>query len=84
MKGYAVYNLGESRRTSLSDLIRLIEKEAGVKARVEAMPDQPGDVRSTCADISRAKADLGYDPRVPIEDGIRRFVEWFKAERDGS
>ncbi len=83
VKGYSVYNLGESRRTSLAELIGLIEKEAGVKARVEPMPDQPGDVRSTCADIRRAKADLGYDPRVPIEEGIRRFVAWYKAGKSG-
>jgi len=78
-KGYTIYNLGESRRVSLAHLIELLEKEIGRRAVVEALPEQPGDVKMTCADISRARRDLGYDPRVPIEEGIRRFVAWLKA-----
>ena len=78
--GYEVFNLGESRRVSLSFLIGLLEKEIGLPARVETLPDQPGDVKITCADITRARQRLGYDPRVPIEEGIRRFVSWLKAE----
>ncbi len=78
--GYAVYNLGESRRVALSDLIRLLEEAIGRRARVEPMSDQPGDVRVTCADIGRARAELGYDPRVAIEEGIGRFVAWLRRE----
>jgi UDP-glucuronate 4-epimerase len=78
--GYRIYNLGESRRVSLSLLIELLEKELGRKAIVEAMPDQPGDVKLTCADVSRARAELGYEPRVPIEEGIRRFAAWLKSQ----
>ena len=48
---------------------------------MEPLPEQPGDVKMTCADISHARANLGYDPRVPIEEGIRRFVAWLKAQR---
>ncbi len=79
VEGYRVYNLGEARRVSLTYLIELLEKELGRKAIVEAMPDQPGDVKLTCADVSRARAELGYDPQVPIEEGIRRFAAWLKA-----
>ena len=80
VSGYAIYNLGESRRVALAHLITLLEQEIGRKAIVEQMPDQPGDVRMTCADISRARAGLGYDPKVQIEEGIRRFVAWLRAE----
>jgi len=79
--GFRIYNLGESRRVSLGELIALLEREIGVPAKIEAMPDQPGDVRTTWADVSRARADLGYDPKVPIEEGIRRFVAWLLARR---
>jgi UDP-glucuronate 4-epimerase len=65
---------------SLSYLIELLESNLGVQAKVEALPEQPGDVKMTCADISRARRDLGYDPRVPIEEGIRRFAAWLKRE----
>ena len=82
--GYRIYNLGESAPVPLSRLIELIEKEIGVAARVESLPDQPGDVRATWADVSRARRDLGYEPCVPIAEGIRRFVIWLKAQRAGA
>lgn len=80
VEGYDIFNLGESRRVSLSRLIEVIEHEVGAKAKIESLPDQPGDVRMTCADISKARRLLGYDPRVPIEEGVRRFVSWLKTE----
>lgn len=81
--GYRIYNLGESRRISLTALIDLLGKEIGVPAKIREMPDQPGDVRTTWADISRAQRELGYDPRVPIEEGVRRFVTWLKERTGG-
>ncbi len=83
VSGYGIFNLGESKRISLSSLIALIEKEVGVKAVVEALPDQPGDVKMTCADITLARDRLGYDPQVPIEEGIRRFVAWIRRDEKG-
>jgi len=80
VEGFGIYNLGESKRVSLSYLIELLEKNLGVRARVDPLPEQPGDVKMTCADITRARRDLGYDPRVPIEDGIRRFAAWLLEE----
>jgi len=77
---YEVFNLGESRTVSLSELIALLERELGSKAVVDRQPAQPGDVPQTFADISKARRLLGYDPRTPIEEGIRRFVEWFGEE----
>ena len=79
---YEVVNLGGSRTVSLSELIALLERELGRKARLDRQPPQPGDVPQTYADVTKARRLLGYDPRTPIEEGIRRFVEWFKASKD--
>jgi UDP-glucuronate 4-epimerase len=80
-KGFEVYNLGESQTTSLKELIQLIEKALGKKALVEMLRSQPGDVSTTYADITKAKERLGYQPKVKMEEGIRRFVEWYKKEK---
>jgi UDP-glucuronate 4-epimerase len=80
-KGYEIYNLGESQTTSLKELIQLIEKALGKKATIEPLPYQPGDVSITYADITKAARMLGYQPKVSMEEGIKRFVEWYKAQR---
>ena len=76
-----VFNLGESQTTTLSELIAAIENSLGKKALINRMPEQPGDVPLTYADISKAKALLGYDPHTKIAEGIPRFVEWFHSMR---
>jgi UDP-glucuronate 4-epimerase len=76
--GYHIYNLGESRTVELRTLIDLIAKNLDKEARIERLPMQPGDVPITYADISRAQRELGYRPQVDIEQGVRKFVEWFK------
>ena len=76
---YEVFNLGESRTVELRELIALIERELGQKAVIDRQPPQPGDVPQTFADVTKARRLLGYDPRTNIEEGIRRFVEWFKG-----
>jgi UDP-glucuronate 4-epimerase len=73
-----IYNLGGSEATPLLRFIELIEKEIGKKAIKHLMPLQPGDVPETVADCSLAERDFGYKPQVSMEDGIRRFAEWFK------
>lgn len=75
--GYEIYNLGESRTIDLLSLISLIENALNKKAKITRMPEQPGDVPITYADISKAQKDLGYAPKVPIEEGIVQFVEWY-------
>ena len=75
---YEVINLGESRTVELRELISLIEKELGATAKIDRQPLQPGDVPQTFADITKARRLLGYNPQTQIEDGIRKFVEWFK------
>lgn len=74
--GYKIYNLGESRPVSLSDLIAAIERAVGKKAMIERLPLQPGDVHQTYADVSRAKAELGYEPSTEIEAGLAEFAQW--------
>jgi UDP-glucuronate 4-epimerase len=75
---YEVFNLGESRTVELNELISLLEKELDMHASIDRQPPQPGDVPQTFADISKARALLRYDPKTQIEDGLHRFVEWFK------
>jgi len=80
---YEVINLGESRTVELRELISLLEKELGATAKIDRQPLQPGDVPQTFADITKARQILDYDPRTQIEDGIRKFVAWFR-ERDNA
>ena len=80
-KGFEIYNLGESQTTSLKELIQLIEEAFGRKANIEMVASQPGDVSVTYADITKAKRMLRYQPRVKMEEGIGRFVDWYKKNR---
>ncbi len=77
---YEVINLGESRTVELNELISLLEAELDMHAAIDRQPQQPGDVPQTFADISKARALLGYDPKTQIEEGLRRFVEWFRLK----
>ena len=78
---YEVINLGESRTVELRELISLLEDALGHRAEIDWQPSQPGDVPQTFADITKARRLLGYNPQTQIEEGIKRFVEWF---RDGT
>lgn len=75
---YEVFNLGKGNGTSLKQFISLVQKHVGKKANIRVMPDQPGDVPYTCADVSKAYRLLGYKACVPFEEGIRRTAEWYK------
>src|SRR3954471_3554653 len=75
---FEVFNLGESRTVELRELIALLEKELDQHAVIDRQPLQPGDVPQTFANISKARTLLGYDPQTQIEDGIHRFIEWFR------
>ncbi len=74
---FDVFNLGESETIQLSDLIAAIESALGQKATINRLPEQPGDVPLTCADISKARRLLGYDPKTAFAEGLPRFVNWF-------
>ena len=80
-KGYEIYNLGESQTTPLKELIGMIESALGKKAKIKVLEPQPGDVSITYADISKAEQLLNYQPKIKMEEGIKRFVEWFKENR---
>jgi len=77
---FEIVNLGESDAVELSRLVRLISESLGVEPRIERQPVQPGDVEITYADISKATRLFGYAPSTRIEDGIPRFVEWFREQ----
>lgn len=81
---YEVVNLGESRTVELRELISLLEKELGKTAQIDRQPLQPGDVPQTFADITKARSILGYDPQTQIEEGIRRFVQWWNEKSNGA
>ncbi|HOB73958.1 MAG TPA: GDP-mannose 4,6-dehydratase [Phycisphaerae bacterium] len=78
-KGYRIYNLGNSNPVSLSELIAAIEAALGKAAQIKRLPMQPGDVERTFADISRARAELGFEPRTDLRTGLAEFVKWMRA-----
>ena len=78
---YEIVNLGRSDTVQLSELIAKVEQAVGRKAKVVYQPTQPGDVHQTFADISKAKRLLGFEPKVSIDDGLRRFVDWYMKKR---
>jgi len=74
-----IFNLGESQTTTLGELIEGIEAALGKKAIIQRMPDQPGDVPLTYADIGKARSLLGYHPQTKIAEGLPKFVEWYRS-----
>lgn len=78
---HEIINLGNNQPITLNEFISAIEKAAGKKAQIEECPVQPGDVEQTYADISKAGRLLGWKPKTPFQDGIERFVSWFKENR---
>jgi UDP-glucuronate 4-epimerase len=75
---FDVFNLGESETIQLKDLIAAIENVLGKKAKINRLPEQPGDMPLTCADITKAKKMLGYNPQTSFGQGLPRFVDWFR------
>jgi len=80
--GYRIYNLGTTDTTPLLGLVEKIASRLGREALINHASDQAGDVPLTHADISRAQAELGYNPRIRIDEGLDRFIEWFDANRE--
>ncbi len=78
---FDVFNLGESETIQLKDLIAAIETALGKKAKINRLPEQPGDMPLTCADISKARKLLGYSPKTKFGDGLPKFVDWFLKSR---
>src|SRR5437016_10071568 len=76
---FDIFNLGESDTIKLKELISAIENVLGKKAKVNRLPEQPGDMPLTCADISKARKLLGYNPVTRLSDGLPQFIDWFLA-----
>ncbi|MEY2562899.1 MAG: UDP-glucuronate 4-epimerase [Verrucomicrobiota bacterium] len=74
---FDIFNLGENDTIELKALIAGIENALGRKAKINQLPEQPGDMPVTCADISKARSLLGYNPTTPLSVGLPKFVEWF-------
>jgi UDP-glucuronate 4-epimerase len=80
---FEVFNLGNSHPVRLADLIEKLEAATGKKARQERLPDQPGDVPITWANIDKASRLLGYSPQTSMERGLRNFVDWYRSVPHG-
>ena len=75
---HALYNIGNSRSEDLSRVIELLERETGRTATIEKLPMQKGDVTDTYADISAIQRDHGFEPKTSIDEGVPRFVGWYR------
>jgi UDP-glucuronate 4-epimerase len=75
LKGFDIFNLGESTTISLINLVSLLERYANIKARINYLPVQPGDANQTFADISKSRGKLNYNPMVDIESGLEKYVK---------
>lgn len=75
-RAHEIFNLGESTTTSVNELIRLLEEALGIDAEVRYLPEQPGDVKITYANVEKARRVLGYEPSTSTKVGLRHFVNW--------
>ena len=76
---WRIYNIGNNVAVEVSDIVGLLEKELGRRAKVELMPMQPGDVADTWAEVDDLIRDVGFRPATPIEEGVRRFAAWYRG-----
>ncbi len=81
-KGFEILNIGANRTVTVKQLVDLLAESMDAEPTAKYLPPQPGDVQRTWADITRARVLLGYDPKVTIEEGVRRFVAWFLARQE--
>src|SRR5881398_1825852 len=81
---YDIFNLGESETIELKELILTIENALGKKAKVNRLPEQPGDMPPTCADISKARKLLAYKPTTKLSEGLQKFIDWFLRSQRGN
>lgn len=75
---YRFYNLGNNKTIELMHYVNLVEKYLNIEAKKEFMPMQMGDVKATCADIDVSIQELGYNPKTPVEEGLKKFISWYK------
>jgi len=77
-QGYRLFNIGNNKRVELMAYIRALEAALGMKAKLDLLPMQPGDVEATEADTTALRDATGFKPDTPVEEGMRRFVEWYR------
>ena len=75
---YNIFNIGNSNPVDLMDFIGLLEQELEMKAKINFLPMQQGDLHKTWADIEKLKTETEYEPKIPLEVGMKKFVDWFK------
>ncbi|MSU71206.1 MAG: NAD-dependent epimerase/dehydratase family protein [Opitutus sp.] len=75
----SIFNLGHHRPVETVLFVRMLEELLGRKAPIELLPPQPGDMFETCADLTRVQAAISFTPKMPLEEGLRRFVDWFRG-----
>ena len=73
-----IYNLGSGKKIALTKLINTIQSTLGLKAKINLKKMQKGDVKNTLSDLTRSKKELNYNPRVKIEEGIDRYIKWYR------
>jgi UDP-glucuronate 4-epimerase len=76
---FRIFNLGHNRPVEMRLFVQMLETLLGQKAQIELLPPQPTEMVETCADLAKIRAAVGYEPRVPLEEGLRRFVAWFRG-----
>jgi len=74
-----IFNVGLGAPVDLMDFVRALEREIGIKAKIELAPMQPGDVQATCASTDKLRAEIGYAPATPLQTGVARFIAWYRA-----
>ncbi len=82
LTNYEIFNLGNNRPENILSLIKILEEYLQIKAEIEMLPPQPGDMVTTFADIEKAKQKIGYLPTTSIQDGLKKFVDWFLQHPD--
>lgn len=81
-KVYEILNIGNSSPVSLKEMIDVIGKTLKIEPKIKQLPRQPGDVDKTYADITKAKKLIGYEPKITFEEGIKRFINWYKENQE--
>jgi UDP-glucuronate 4-epimerase len=79
LSGYHVFNLGNAEPTGLLDLVRTLEQVLGKQAIIEWLPPQVGDVPATWADLAKSRRILQYQPKIPLSEGLRQYVAWYRS-----
>lgn len=83
-KEFEIFNLGGTETVTLNELIEAVEAAIGKKAKINAMPMQPGDVPRTNADITKAREMLGYEPATALHNGVAKYVEWYRKMQEAT